>query len=108
MKRRQNAGSFVYTFCVLLTLEVALGQGEPETCHTTRRFGSGVFNRDPYIEPLVSEDEEDDEEQFRAYGTTAKGRYITVPFTIRKDRIRAITAWPMTLQEFEDYAAKIH
>lgn len=67
-----------------------------------------VFNRAPHIEPFLSADEGDDEEQFRAYGTTAKGRYMTVPFTIRKNRIRAITAWPMTLQEFENYADKIH
>ena len=37
-------------------------------------------------------DEGDDEEQFHVYRPTAKGRYITVPPTIRKDRIRVTTA----------------
>ena len=81
--------------------------------HTARHGVSAreieeLFDRNPYIEPFLPEDEGGDEEQFRAYGTTAKGRYITVPFTIRKDRIRAITAWPMTSQEFKHYADKIH
>ena len=68
-----------------------------------------VFQRTPYIEPYLPEDaDEDDEEQFRAYGTTAKGRYVTVPFTIREEDIRPITAWPMTPKEFKDYADQIH
>lgn len=68
-----------------------------------------LFDRDPYIEPFcLSTKETTRRSSSGPMAPRAKARYITVPFTIRKDRIRAITAWPMTMQEFNHYADKIH
>ena len=64
-----------------------------------------LFRRSYYFEVHEAEG---DEEQYRANGTTNKGRYLTAPFSVRNDRIRPITAWPMTAKEFEDYANEIH
>ena len=61
-----------------------------------------LFSR-PYVEVLREPEEWDTETQLRAYGTTAQGRYLTAAFTERESRIRPITAWPMTKEEFEIY-----
>ena len=103
--------SYEYTFCVYyIVSDLVWDKGNRR--HATRHGVSireieEVFRRDPYIEPYQSE-EDDDEEQFRAYGTTAKGRYVTVPFTIREGGVRPITSWPMTPKELEDYADQLH
>ena len=34
------------------------------------------------------------EQRFWLIGITDDARHLTVPFTVRSDRIRAITAWP--------------
>ena len=65
-----------------------------------------VFRRVYHVE--AQEIAENDEQEFHAYGTTAKGRYLTVPFNIRQNRIRPITAWPMTPKELTDYAKEIY
>jgi len=53
-------------------------------------------------------DAEDEEDQFRAYGTTRNRRYVTVAFSIRNEKIRPISAWDMERKELEVYASEIH
>lgn len=66
-----------------------------------------VFDRQPYLD-LYEGAEGEEENQFRAYGTTAKGRYVTVACSDRNSQFRPISAWPMTEEEFETYADQIH
>lgn len=64
-----------------------------------------VFGRASVIE---KDEPANDENRFLIHGTTARGRYLTVAFTERKDRIRPITAWDMTRKDREVYADEIH
>jgi uncharacterized DUF497 family protein len=41
----------------------------------------------------------DDEQRYVALGTTNEGRRLFVSFTIRRDRVRAISARPMSRRE---------
>ena len=66
-----------------------------------------VFCRKPVIDAHEA-GEGEEESQFRAYGTTAKGRYVTVAFSERDGFFRPIAAWPMEPEEFEEYADQIH
>jgi len=64
-----------------------------------------VFSRPSVIE---KDEPANDEDRFLIHGTTARGRYLPVAFTERKDRIRPITAWDMTRKDRELYADEIH
>jgi uncharacterized DUF497 family protein len=64
-----------------------------------------LFGRDP----VLGEDESTgDELRFRAYGITAAGRLLTVPFTVRAGMVRPITAWEMSRKEKKLYAQEIY
>jgi uncharacterized protein len=52
---------------------------------------------------LPSEDV-DGESRFKLFGKTAKGRFLVVVFTLRKGRIRPITAYTMNRKERGLYA----
>ena len=47
------------------------------------------------------------EERLTAYGITAQGRFLTVPYTERNGKVRPIKAWDMTKQERNDYGTEI-
>ena len=66
-----------------------------------------VFDRQPFLDPHEGAEAEE-ENQFCVYGTTAKGRYVTVACSERSSQFRPISAWPMTEEEFEIYADQIH
>ena len=56
--------------------------------------------RQPYLDPYEGAEDEE-ESQFRAYGTT-------VALSDRNGQFRPISAWPMSEKEFETYADQIH
>ena len=47
------------------------------------------------------------EERYKALGTTARGRYLVVAFTYRRDLLRPITAHPMNRSLKKCYAAQL-
>ena len=49
---------------------------------------------------------QDGERYYGAYGFTAHGRYLTVGYVERGDKIRPVTAWDMTRNERKVYDAK--
>jgi len=58
-----------------------------------------------FLAPLVLEDvgHSQDERRYLALGETAAGRHLFVAFTIRRDRIRVISARPMSRRERRAY-----
>lgn len=42
---------------------------------------------------------DDDEERYRAVGLTSRGRLLTVVWTPRNGRVRAVTAFPATVSD---------
>jgi hypothetical protein len=62
-----------------------------------------VFDRDPEFAYRFTQD---GERYYSAYGFTARGRYLTVGYVERGDRIRPVTAWDMTRKERKVYDAK--
>jgi uncharacterized DUF497 family protein len=71
----------------------------------TRPEVEEVFRRDPVIVLAYTQDGEN---RFRAHGTTARGRYLTVAYVERCERIRPITAYDMTRKDKKLYAPQIH
>jgi uncharacterized DUF497 family protein len=64
-----------------------------------------VFSLDPEFRHFYTHASE---ERYRAYGFTARGRYLTIAYTERNEKVRPITAWDMTRKEKKlYYAAKI-
>ena len=47
------------------------------------------------------------EERHFAFGTTNEGRLLTVTYTMRKERLRVVNAWPMSRKERRNYAEAI-
>ncbi len=67
----------------------------------TNRESEEIFDN----EPLVSEDigHSKKETRFQALGTTDEGRFLFLSFTIRKDKIRIISARDMSKKEVSEY-----
>lgn len=70
----------------------------------------GVRNKESeqifFNNPTIFEDKKHSkiqETRLYAYGTTDKGRLLTVVFTIRNKRIRVVSARPMGKRERKDY-----
>lgn len=65
----------------------------------TNQEAEEVFFNDPVIrsDPAHSQDEE----RYLAYGVTNGGRFLTVVYTMREDRIRVVSARPMNRWERE-------
>ena len=49
----------------------------------------------------------DGEDRWILYGKTARGRYLTVIFTLRQNRFRSVTAYPMNETDRRKYAPQI-
>jgi len=64
-----------------------------------------VFLGNPVIELAYIVD---GEERFRAQGITNWGRYLTVAYADRNEKVRPITAWDMTRKDRRIYAPQIH
>jgi len=47
------------------------------------------------------------EKRWKLFGTTAAKRYLVVVFTIRKKRVRTVTAYEMNAAERRKYAPQI-
>lgn len=47
------------------------------------------------------------EKRWKLFGTSAAGRYLIVVFTIRKGRLRPVTAYAMNQRERKTYAPEI-
>jgi uncharacterized DUF497 family protein len=47
------------------------------------------------------------ENRWKLFGSTAAGRYLVVVFTIRRDKMRTVTAYPMNRAERRIYAPQI-
>jgi uncharacterized DUF497 family protein len=47
------------------------------------------------------------EERWKLFGRTTAGRYVVVVFTIRRDRMRTVTAYTMNQTERSVYAPQI-
>jgi uncharacterized DUF497 family protein len=47
------------------------------------------------------------EKRWKLFGRTTAGRYVVVVFTIRHNRMRAVTAYPMNQAERRIYAPQI-
>jgi uncharacterized DUF497 family protein len=47
------------------------------------------------------------EKRWKLFGRTTAGRYVVVVFTIRQDRMRTVTAYPMNQAERRIYAPQI-
>ena len=60
-----------------------------------------VFFHDPVLAPDLGHSE--DEERYFAFGRTARGRLLTIVFTMRKDKIRIVSARDMNRKERERY-----
>lgn len=59
-------------------------------------------------EPLCQVDTKhsDDEQRYVALGTTVEGRHLFVAFTVRRNRVRIVSARPMSRRERVIYAAE--
>jgi uncharacterized DUF497 family protein len=47
------------------------------------------------------------EKRWKLFGKTVIGRYLVVVFTIRRKRLRTVTAYEMNTQERRNYAPQI-
>lgn len=47
------------------------------------------------------------EKRWKLFGTTVAGRHLVVVFTIRRNRFRTVTAYPMNAAERRKYAPQI-
>jgi len=61
-----------------------------------------VFFHDPVLAPDL--DHSVSEERFFAYGYTARGRWLTVVFTVRGNKIRVVSARDMNRKEYKKRA----
>jgi uncharacterized DUF497 family protein len=62
-----------------------------------------VLNNDPID---VAFDLIDDEERYRSVGLTKRGRLLSVAWTIRNGKIRAITAFPASVSDRKAFLEK--
>jgi uncharacterized DUF497 family protein len=53
---------------------------------------------------VIQDDPFPGEKRFDVYGRTASGRYLVVVYTLRGDRKRCVTAWPMNRSTRRKYA----
>lgn len=56
---------------------------------------------------IVSGGNVEGEPRWKLFGKTAKGRYIIVVFTLRKGKVRPVTAYTMNRKDRELYAPQI-
>ncbi|RPI13181.1 MAG: BrnT family toxin [Ignavibacteriae bacterium] len=58
-----------------------------------------------FYEPSIGEDTKHSkaEKRYAAYGMTANGRYLTIIFTVRNDKIRVISARDQQKKEKAEY-----
>lgn len=63
---------------------------------------ASVFG-DPLSLTFYDPDHSDDEDRYLTFGQTSSGRFVVVSHTDRDDRIRIISARPMTRRERTSY-----
>ena len=62
-----------------------------------------VLNNDPID---LAFDQIDDEERYRSVGLTNRGRLLSVAWTIRSGKVRAITAFPASVSDRKAFLEK--